>query len=90
MRPAQQPDEQQAGDRPDELVEADRLKEDVGADEHRRDEHGQPCEDLRQLVPTQLCRNQRRDDDDRGAGQDGEKAQSWERTREDGLVEPGE
>ena len=90
IRPPQQPDEQQARDRPGELVEADRLKEDVGPHEHRRDEHGQPREDLRQPVATQLCGNQRRDDNGRGAGQNREQSQRGQRTREDRLVEPGQ
>ncbi len=88
VRSAQQPDEQQARDCPDELVEADRLKEDIGANEHGRDQHGQRREHLRQRIAAQLSRDQCRDDDDRGAGEDRQQAQGRERTREDGLVEP--
>src|SRR5205814_7140906 len=38
----------------------------------------------------QLCGNQRRDDNGRGAGQNREQSQRGQRTREDRLVEPGQ
>jgi hypothetical protein len=84
----QQPNEEQAYDRPDELVEGDRLKEDVGSDEQRRDHHGERRECLRHAISPQLSRDQRRDHDHSGAGEDGEQAQAGHGAGKDGPVEP--